>query len=246
MVDIEHIKFDDSSICAPTVIYQADDFIVVNKPSGWHTVQSGIKKTATTAHSRCTDANVEEWLRENIETQSMFPEAGIVHRLDQLTSGCLLVATSSQSHTKYSIGFRTQKNSKIIKEYLAVVRNPADSQSLSTTGDWGELYFTSRYRRSKKVTVANAGNEKELGQCSWHVLQTDFCTNPPGQLVAVRILGAGKRHQIRAGFAYLGYPLLGDVLYRGPDWGQRFGLHSWKTTIESKTIQCPAPANWVE
>jgi len=247
MVDAKHILFDDCSICEPTVIYQSDDFVVLNKPSGWHTVKSGNKnKTTSTIHNRTTRPNIEEWLCTNFETHAQLPEAGIVHRLDQLTSGCLLVATTSQSHTRYSIDFRTEKDSRIVKKYLAVVSNPAKGQSLSTTGDWGELYFASRYKRSKKVTVTHTGNEKELGRCSWSVLRTDFCANSSGQLVAVKILGSGKRHQIRAGFAHLGYPLLGDTLYRGPDWDQRFGLHSWKLTVNSKMIQCPAPANWVE
>ena len=49
---------------------------------GWHTVAG-----------RGTPA-IETWLAEHHPEQAHIPEAGLVHRLDRGTSGCLLVATT--------------------------------------------------------------------------------------------------------------------------------------------------------
>ena len=56
----------------------------------------------------------------------------------------------------------------------------------------------------------------------------------------IELIGPGRRHQIRAGFAHLGTPLVGDTLYGGPE-APRIMLHAWSVTIEGRKIEAPLP-----
>jgi 23S rRNA-/tRNA-specific pseudouridylate synthase len=70
-------------------------------------------------------------------------------------------------------------------------------------------------------------------------------------LVAVR-LHTGRTHQVRAHFAAIGHPLVGDDLYGGPpsDHIRRQALHAWRTrfrhpqTGEDVTLVSPLPADF--
>jgi len=75
-----------TAVSEPVVIHMESDWMVINKPPGWHS--SSIKNSASTAPS------IEEWLdsRRHRATQEEVPEGGLVHRLDQGTSGCIVAA----------------------------------------------------------------------------------------------------------------------------------------------------------
>ena len=59
------------------------------------------------------------------------------------------------------------------------------------------------------------------------------------------LMGAGRRHQVRAGLAHLGTPLVGDELYGGPPW-PRVMLHAWAVIIEGRRIESPLPDGFGE
>jgi 23S rRNA-/tRNA-specific pseudouridylate synthase len=52
-------------------------------------------------------------------------------------------------------------------------------------------------------------------------------------LVEVELLGPGRRHQIRAGMAHEGHPLVGDTLYGGSSREGGLCLHAWRLEGES-------------
>ena len=58
-------------------------------------------------------------------------------------------------------------------------------------------------------------------------------------------MGAGRRHQVRSGMAFIGYPLVGDTLYGGPEHG-RIMLHAWAVMIEKRRIEAPIPFGFGE
>ncbi len=53
----------------------------------------------------------------------------------------------------------------------------------------------------------------------------------------------GVMHQIRVTLAHLGFPILGDELYRGAA-SSRLWLHAWKLEIGGRTIVAPLPEDW--
>lgn len=213
----------------PVLLHEREQWFVLNKPAGWHTVTLG---------SAADDATptVEAWLRRERPELASIDEAGIVHRLDRSTSGCLLVARSATARSALRAAI-SELGCGIRKAYLAIAPS-----GLATTGAFA-LHFRGRHRRSAKVTVSDTGDERDLGRCRWRVLGS----TPGGELVEVELLGPGRRHQIRAGFAHLGCPLRGDALYGGgaPLPGlDGAALHAWRIEIDGAQVDAPLPRAW--
>jgi len=222
----------------PTIICKQDNWMVLNKPSRWHSVRPGKKSSST----HTTEPNVEDYLKENNPSLQNLPECGLVHRLDFLTSGCLLVARDEQQQKRLQSLFKKTNQSRL-KTYLAVV-----PQNMTPPQGQFELYFTSRYRRSKIMTVREEGHERDRGVCRWATInyfQEQISTGPPFNILRINIIGPGKRHQIRAGLAHLGYPIHGDSLYSGiSPWQGGFGLHARTLRVDNIEVNAPLPESW--
>ena len=82
-----------------------------------------------------------------------------------VTSGCLVVAKSVQALERLRNSLRTAEMRKF---YVALAVGKFQVQEGSF-----DLYFSGRYRRSKKVSVAVTGRAQDMGSCRWHVLGRD-------------------------------------------------------------------------
>jgi 23S rRNA pseudouridine1911/1915/1917 synthase len=181
--------------------------------------------------------SIEGWLRERHPECGSLHEAGLVHRLDAGTSGCLVAARSSAAHARLRAAFQGG-GSEARKVYLAVVR-----AGLAREGRLA-LHFSSRHRGSAKVTVRAHGEPRERGACEWRVLGPALAAGH--EIVEVRLIGPGRRHQIRAGLAHMGHPLLGDTLYGGAaDVEPHAALHAWRVTVEGTTVEAEPPPRFV-
>lgn len=204
------------------ILFEGPQWFVLEKPCGIHSVRGD----DTEAKS------VEDWVRENIKSNQDLPEGGVVHRLDQKTSGCLLVAKNLEAYT--ALRERMSSNDgNIQKIYLAIVEGNIKPGKFV-------LYYHSRYKRSQKITVSKIGANEIRGECQWSVRET----REHSTLLEVNLIGRGKRHQIRAGFAHLGHPIRGDTLYGGKLWREGFGLHAYKLVIDGQKVTCLPPENW--
>ena len=228
MIDDETDPTEAASAEAePAVIFENDEFLVLDKPSGWHTVRGKGDLRG--------ERSIEAWLRERDPEAEHLPEAGLVHRLDRGTSGCLMVARTLEAS---EILQEELRDGRIQKRYLAVVKG-----RIGRKGDF-VLHFTSRYRGSKKMQVSAEGHYTVRGKCRWW-RRDDLQPGPGRQTVEVDLMGAGRRHQVRAGLAHLGTPLVGDELYGGPP-GPRVMLHAWAVIIEGRRIEAPLPEGFGE
>ena len=229
----------------PRILHDANEWLVLHKPAGWHSVaqrRSDVGGPAT----------VEEWLHRNVPGQDKLEEAGLCNRLDFVTSGCILAAKNARTH---GVLCRALKRDDIRKYYLALVAG-----TFQTGQGSFKLCFTGRYRRSKKVSVSESGPQRSQGSCAWRVLARDLIALPAlaastrhgcprdanasirVSLIQVELLGAGQRHQIRAGMAYLGTPIVGDTLYGGPDWLHAgIALHSNEICLFGTSVCSPLP-----
>ncbi len=210
----------------PEILSTFPEWIAVNKPAGVHTV----------SQADSDGPSVEAWLRANDPRVASLNEAGLCHRLDLWTSGCLAVALTPDAHTRLREAF-SQAGSRVRKVYLA----------LATTGLPEEgrfrLHFESRYKRSAKVSVRQGTNAWTDGRCHWQVKRRGINGH---DLVQVELIGPGHRHQIRAGLSFLGHPLAGDSLYGGANRAgcQGPALHAWKLAIDTEEAEAPIPAAW--
>lgn len=238
MNDQASLSFDASAV-SPTVVHDCPEWFVVNKPIGWHSVAA-----------RVTDgsATIQAWIAANYPAQCALPESGLVHRLDVSTSGCLLVAKSERSYEDLRENFSAGVGGwSIAKKYLALA-----TPGLAQSGEF-TLFFSSRHKGSAKVTVHEVGSRNERGVCRWKVLRASDPQAAAGDpttfdLIEVELIGAGRRHQIRAGLSSLGHPLAGDLMYRGAPLNESCNhsfaaLHAWKIVVTGIEVES-APPQW--
>jgi len=171
------------------VVYEDGDLLVLSKPSGWVTTKERVGEKNPT---------VEEWLFSRVEKG--LPRNGIVHRLDKGTSGLLLVSKNDKC-LEILKGFFKKRQVK--KRYLAMVG--------------GEVSFDGVMEVPIGRTVFGKFGVKVEGKMSrseFVLLKKYKKDGRIYSLVEVN-LKTGRTHQIRVHFSYLGWPVLGDVIYGG-------------------------------
>lgn len=90
-----------------------------------------------------------------------------------VTSGCLVVAKSVQALERLRNSLRTAEMRKFYVA-LAVGKFQVQGDRAGGRGEGSfDLYFSGRYRRSKKVSVAVTGRAQDMGSCRWQVLGHD-------------------------------------------------------------------------
>ncbi len=136
--------------------------------------------------------------------QQRWPEALVVHRLDQATSGLVLMARNLEAQRRLSRAFELRE---IHKRYQAIV---AGHMAAPEGGAWAEIDLpiaADWERRPLRVIDPVRGKPS---QTRWRVLSRDGSANTTRiELEPV----TGRTHQLRVHLAAMGHPILGDALY---------------------------------
>ncbi len=174
------------------ILYEDEDLAVIEKPAGLvcHPgagVRSGTLVNALLYHLGPLQTG-----------DAMRP--GIVHRLDKLTSGLMVVAKNQESHRDLARQF---KNRTVHKDYLALVFGHPIPESGTI-----DLPLGRDSTNRKKISVRSRRRREAVTH-----YQEDS-TYGPFSLLRVRI-ETGRTHQIRVHLAQIGYPVVGDLLYGG-------------------------------
>ncbi|MFA6221301.1 MAG: RluA family pseudouridine synthase [Desulfomonilaceae bacterium] len=175
----------------PTIIFEDDDMIVLDKPPGL-IVHPGAGKEAPTL--------MEILVKSRPEMIGVGESGrwGIVHRLDKDTSGVMVVAKTQAAYEGLSEQFRRHSTGRI---YMALVRGAPNSETGIVDRELGR----SRSDRKKISTVTRKGR---TAITCWSVKERyeGVC------LMEIRPQ-TGRTHQIRVHLASIGLPVLGDGVY---------------------------------
>lgn len=191
-----------------SVIYENENYIVLNKPAGMPTHPS---------HNHHDDslANALAYLYETRQEPFVFRA---VNRLDLDTSGIVLFAKSKFSAAKLA---RVRLEGGFVKEYLALLKG-------ELCGD-GKVEFPIRRHSEStmlRVTCALSEPGAKSALTSYRVLRiSDGVT-----LVSASPI-TGRTHQLRVHFAAIGHPILGDGLYGNADDFARLALHAYRLSF---------------
>lgn len=202
----------DEATFAACILHDDDDLIVLNKP-GWlvcHPSKNG-------PWSSLVGAAKAYFQLENVH---------LVSRLDRETSGLVLLARHRASARRYQMAFQERRVRKV---YVAILQgNPQ--------GPGGRSLEVSRALEPDPDSAV-AIKQKVVTGFGGQKAQTTFRPRLSGggfSLVQV-IPHTGRKHQIRAHAAWLGYPVLGDKLY-GPD--EQHYLHFIEHGFDAHLREC--------
>ena len=156
--------------------------------------------------------------------QRRWPGALIVHRLDQATSGLLLMARSAAVQRALSSAFAERR---VHKRYEALVHG---RPSAATDADgWAEidlpLIVDWPNRPRSKVDHATG----KPSRTRWRLLAHNAATDT-ARLALEPV--TGRSHQLRVHLLALGHPIVGDALYGAPDTAPRLMLHACALRLE--------------
>jgi 23S rRNA pseudouridine1911/1915/1917 synthase len=180
------------------IVYENVDIAVIDKPSGL-VVHPGA-------------GNIEDTLSNALLTY--FPDIrnvgephrpGIVHRLDEDTSGLIIIAKTSVGYDYLKQMFADRK---VEKEYLALVHGKVEKLH-------GVIDLPiAKASAHRKMKVGEAGEGKEA------ITEYSVVSESPAkgldQYTLLRVkLHTGRTHQIRLHMQAIGHPLLGDQTYGG-------------------------------
>jgi 23S rRNA pseudouridine1911/1915/1917 synthase len=208
------------------ILYEDDLLAAVNKPAGM-TVHAGA------GASRGTLVNALLYNLERLSGVGGPLRPGIVHRLDRLTSGVLLVAKTDAAHRYLAEQFSRRQ---VRKTYLALVhaRQPpkAGREVLIERRAWRRLEMPIRRDRRRRVRMTARAREGRAAVTDFRVLE-QF----PGFAWLELRIHTGRTHQIRVHLSTAGHPVVGDTLYGAPSQPalRRVFLHA-------RMIVCPHPA----
>ncbi len=177
-----------------SIIYEDNDLVVVNKPAGMvvHVgagVKSGTLVNALLHHIGKLSAGGGEH------------RPGIVHRLDKMTSGLLIVAKNDLAHRVLAEQFKSRE---VRKTYSVLVHGRIASQTGKISNPVG--------RDPRRRVRMKAGGIRARDALTLYRVTQRF----PHFTLLEAEPHTGRTHQIRVHFAALGHPVVGDTLYGAP------------------------------
>lgn len=180
------------------VVFEHPEFIIINKPIG----------ISVHREPHLDESQQMPSIIEITQQQLNINDLWLVHRLDKVTSGLLILAKTEQAASALSQKFAQRE---IQKYYLAISDKKPKKKQGSVIGDM-EKSRNGLWKlcHSKHTPAVTRFFSKGLGGTRLFILKPE----------------TGKTHQIRVALKSLGSPILGDTAYTGSP-SDRTYLHAY-------------------
>lgn len=212
------------------ILLETDQFLIINKPSGLRTHGDGKSDVPTVVDWILKERPFVSGVGENMEVDGKVIERpGIVHRLDEETSGALVIAKTQESFEYLKQQF---KDRTVSKEYHAFVwghfkesKGVVDEPIGRSSGDFRRWQAGRGVRGEVREAVTN-----------WEVGMS--FEDESGERFSFMQLWpkTGRTHQLRVHMKYLQRPIVSDSLYGGKP-----GLGFARVALHARTISFVAP-----
>ncbi|MFA5421634.1 MAG: RluA family pseudouridine synthase [Bacilli bacterium] len=205
------------------IIFEDEEFIVINKPSGLLSIASD-KIKGRTAYRMLMD-----YVQQKDKHNRIF----VVHRLDEDTSGVMMVAKQSAIREAMQ---KSWSNIVTSRGYYAIVEGHLEKKEDTLHHFLAENNLNLMY-----VTP----NKKIGKEC---ITRYKVIAESDGYSLLDVHIGSGRKNQIRVQLGYIGHHVIGDDKYGQPsDPIKRLGLHAYELafihpiTKNERRFQTPMP-----
>ena len=174
------------------IVYEDDDLLVVNKPSGMVVHPGNGNYHGTLVNALMYHCN------NNLSHVNGDIRPGIVHRIDKDTSGLLLVAKNDMVHQDLA---KQISEKSVLRKYIALVHGVILEDTATIDAPIG------RDVHNRKKMCVTGDNSKDAVTHIKVIERYDSAT------LVECVLETGRTHQIRVHMAYIGHPVVNDPVY---------------------------------
>lgn len=222
------------------IVFENDDFLVVDKPS-----RLTVNKSETSKEETLQD-QLSKYFKLAQGDLGIGDRAGIVHRLDRETSGLLVIAKTRKYFDFLQSEF---KERRVEKEYIALVHGKVTEEAGVISGDLGRVGKFGKFgivhggrEALTEFTVINRFQKDKIWIDSSLNEAGAFLSRPRINYLKTNALNysqlklkpkTGRTHQIRVHLKSIGHPVVSDLIYAPSKlikfdllWCPRLFLHS--------------------